>query len=313
MKNNLAWMVVLLGALTIPAMADQTNYDIGKVGGSELKIGLGPRPVAMGEAFVAQADDLNCTAWNPAGLAQLQGYQAGFMHNIYLQETSMEYLAYAQNLFDGAGIGANVTYLNYGKLDKVNDNNGLPEVVGSFTPSVLMISAGYGQWIMPNVAIGGTVKMISQSIDTESYSAIAVDLGGLVKTGITGLKLGVAVQNLGTKLAEADLPMNVKAGAAYLLPVKFGANDIWNTLVDVNIPFGDTKYTSANVGTEYWYNQLVAARVGYKVKDTGELGGITGLTAGAGVKVAMFSVDYALVSYGDLGFTHQIAIAASFQ
>ncbi len=311
--KKLLGCVCLLGLVTVSAMAEQTNYDIGKVGGSELKIGLGPRPVAMGEAFVAKADDLNCTAWNPAGLSQMKGYQAGFMHNMYLQETSMEYLAYAQNLFEGAGVGANVTYLNYGKLDKVNDNNGLPEVVGSFTPSVMTASLGYGQWLGSSLAIGGAVKMISQSIDTESYSAVAVDLGALYKTAVDGLQLGLAVQNFGTKLADANLPQNVKAGAAYLVPLKVADNDSWNVLVDVNVPFGDTKYTSTNIGTEYWYNQLAAARVGYKVKDSGELGGITGLTAGVGLKVAMFSVDYAMVSYGDLGLTHQIAIAASFQ
>jgi hypothetical protein len=52
--------------------------------------------------------------------------------------------------------------------------------------------------------------------------------------------------------------------------------------------------------------------VGYQIKNTGDLGGVTGLTAGAGVKLAMFTVDYALVSYGDLGLTHQLALSVSF-
>jgi hypothetical protein len=315
MKRILGGLVLLTGVLVFSAWADQqTNYDIAKVGGSELKIGLGPRPVAMGETFVAKADDLNSTAWNPAGLSQMQGYQAGFMHNLYLQETSLEYLAYAQNLFEGAGLGAQVTYLNYGSIDKYKeDANHLPEAAGTFTPSVLMAAVGYGQWLMADLAVGGSIKMISQSIDTENYSAFAVDLGALYRTGVEGLQLGLAVQNLGTKLADANLPMNVKAGAAYAMPFKVAANDSWNVLCDANVPFGDTKYTSANLGTEYWYNQMLAARVGYKVKDTGELGGVTGLTAGVGVKVAMLSIDYALVSFGDLGLTHQFAIAASFQ
>jgi hypothetical protein len=294
------------------AWADQTNYDIGKVAGSELKIGLGARPVAMGEAFVALADDLNTTAWNPSGLAQIQGSQAGFMHNIYLQDTSMEYLAYAQNLFTGAGIGANVTYLNYGSLDKYDEVNGLPVAQGSFTPTEFTGTIGYGQWLMPGLAVGASLKMISQTIDTEQYTAVAVDLGGLYKTAVAGLQLGLAVQNLGTQLAGANLPQNLKVGAAYILPVKISTHDTWNTLVDVNVPFGDTSYTSVNVGTEYWYNQVVALRVGYQIENTGDLGGVTGLTAGAGVKLAMFNVDYALVSFGDLGLTHQLALSVGF-
>jgi len=306
-------MFMLSSALALAVFAEQTNYEIGKVAASELKVGLGPRPVAMGEAFVAKADDLNSTAWNPAGLSQMKGYQAGFMHNIYLEDTSLEYLAYAQNLFPGAGLGANIAYFNYGKLDKFNEVNGLPEAAGDFTPSVFTVSVGYGQWLVPALAVGGAVKFLSQNIDTETYTAVAADLGILIKPGLEGLQLGAAVQNLGTQLADSNLPMNAKVGAAYILPVKFTENDAWNILADVNVPFGDTEYTSVNVGTEYWYNNLAALRVGYKVKDAGDLDGVTGLTAGVGVKVAMFNVDYAMVTFGDLGLTHQIALTASFE
>lgn len=316
----LTGMIILAGLLTISANADQTNYDIGKVGASELKIGLGSRPVAMGEAFVAKADDLNATAWNAAGLAQIQGHNVGFMHNIYIEDTSLEYLAYAQNLFEGAGIGANLMMLNYGTLDKVEEVNGLPEVTGEFTPMVFAFTAGYGQWVMPALAIGGAVKFYSQNIDEESYSAVAVDVGALFKLselGAKGFQAGLSIQNLGTSIGDASLPMLAKAGLAYEAPFKITEKDVWNILVDVNLPFGDVNYTSGNVGTEYWYNDLVAVRAGYKIKETGDLGGITGLTAGAGVKVPVgdnikLNLDYALLSYGDLGMTHQIAVGVGF-
>ncbi|MEW6516371.1 MAG: PorV/PorQ family protein [candidate division FCPU426 bacterium] len=314
-KTIIAWLaVVVIISSGGVVWAAQTNYDIGKVGASELKLGLGARPVAMGEAYVALADDLNALAWNPAGLAQMQGYQAGFMHNIYLEETSQEYLAYAQNLFAGAGIGANVTYLNYGAIDKTgfDEATGMPVDQGQFTPYVMTASAGYGQWLLENLAVGGAVKVFTQNIDTETYSAVAVDVGGLLKPGIDGLQIGLAVQNLGTKVADAYLPMNAKAGAAYVLPALVSSRDIWNVALDVNLPFGDVNYTSVNVGTEYWYDQLVAGRVGYKIKDTGEMGGIAGLTAGIGFKLDIFNVDYALGSYGDLGLIHQVAVAVRF-
>ncbi|MCD4813187.1 PorV/PorQ family protein [bacterium] len=322
MQKTVAWVgvVFLAGFLAVLANADQTNYDIGKVGGSELKIGLGPRPVAMGEAFVAKADDLNATAWNAAGLAQIQGHQAGFMHNIYIEDTALEYLAYAQNIFEGAGVGVNLMMLNYGTMDKVEEVNGLPEITGEFTPMVFAFTAGYGQWVMPALAIGGAIKFYSQNIDEESYSAVAVDVGAIFKLselGAKGFQAGLSIQNLGTSIGDASLPMNAKAGLAYETPLKISENDTWNILVDVNLPFGDVNYTSGNIGTEYCYNNLVAVRAGYKIKDTGDLGGITGLTAGAGVKLPVganisLGIDYALLSYGDLGMTHQIAIGVGF-
>lgn len=303
------------------AQAAQTNFDIGKVGGSELKIPLGARPVAMGEAFVAKADDLNAPSWNAAGLAQVGGMQAGFMHTIYLEETSLEYLAFAIPVMQGAGLGVNLMMLNFGSLDKVNETAaGLPEVVGEFTPMVYTGTVGYGQWVLPSVAVGGAVKFISQSIDTETYSAFAVDVAGLFKLdalGANGFSAGLTVQNLGSTLGDASLPMNAKAGLAYLVPVSISSGDVWNVLVDVNLPFGDVNYTSANIGTEYWFSNMAAVRVGYKVKDTGDLGGVTGLTAGVGGKVPLgtmdLGLDYALVSFGDLGMTHQIMITVGMK
>lgn len=310
--------IAVSSCLAVSAMAAQTNYDIGKVAGSELKIGLGPRAVAMGEAFIAKADDLNATAWNPAGLGQVAGISAGFMHNIYLEDTSLEYLAYAQNLFDGAGIGVNVMLLNYGEFTKYGiDSNNLPVEQGTFTPMSFAVTAGYGQKVMSALYVGGALKVYGLNIDTESYTAFAVDLGAIYKIeAVKGLSTALTVQNLGSAVADSSLPMLAKAGVAYDLPVNMTPKDKWSVLLDVNLPFGDMAYTSANIGTEYWYNDIVAIRAGYKIKDSGDLEGLTGLTAGAGGKLninnVILNIDYALLTFGDLGMTHQIAFGVGF-
>lgn len=292
--------------------AEQTDYAIGKVGAAELGMGLGPRPVAMGEAFIAKADDVNATAWNPAGLAQIKGIEAGFMHNIYLQGTSVEYLAYAQNLFGGASLGANLTYINYGQFSRyVIGSSGLPETQGEFTPSVLALTAGYGQWLIPMVAVGASVKYFSQTIDTENYSAVAFDAGVLVKPPVADLQVGAVVRNLGTPVLDYALPMSAKVGAAYKIPVRFFEQDSWNILVDIDVPFGDTRYTAANLGTEYWYTSY-ALRLGYKIRESGGVSGTSGLTLGLGIRGELLVVDYALAAFGDLGTAHQFAIGVHF-
>lgn len=309
-NSSLTLLVALLG-FTTAVGAEQTNYAIGQVGASELGLGLGPRPVAMGEAFVAKADDVNATAWNPAGLAQIQGIEAGFMHNIYLQGTSVEHLAYAQNLFGIASLGANLTYVNYGQFSRYVMNGSLPEAQGEFTPTALAVAAGYGQWLVPMVAVGASVKYFSQTIDTKSYSAVAFDAGVLVKPPVTDLQLGAVVRNLGTPVLEYNLPLTAKVGAAYKIPVQFFDKDSWNVLLDVDVPFGDTHYVAANLGTEYWYTSY-ALRLGYKIRETGGLGGAAGLTLGLGIRGELLVVDYALAAFGDLGTAHQFAIGLHF-
>jgi hypothetical protein len=308
--QTVAIAVVLLNAWSTVARADQTNYDIGKVGASALTIGLGARPVAMGEAFVAKADDLNSTAWNPAGLSQVQGLQAGFLHDIYLENTSLEYLAYAQNVFENAGIGANVMLLNFGSMDKIDDN---ANTIGNFSPTIFAATVGYGQQLLPALSAGATVKFYNQNIDNVQSSVFAVDLGAIIKPGLDGLQFGVALQNLGSKVGDANLPLNAKAGAAYSLPLRLASNDTWEVLADVNVPFGDTTYVAGNIGTEYWFSRILALRVGYQIKNSGGLDGVNGLTAGVGTKLAMsdnfcLNVDYAMVTFGNLGLSHQIML-----
>ena len=48
---------------------------------------IGARPLGMGGAFVAIADDINAVYWNPAGLTQLTSAQFG-EHNWVNQELS---------------------------------------------------------------------------------------------------------------------------------------------------------------------------------------------------------------------------------
>jgi hypothetical protein len=306
-----AGMLVAAVFYTAAVGAEQTNYAIGEVGAAELGLGLGPRPVAMGEAFIAKADDVNATAWNPAGLSQLKEIEIGFMHNIYLQGTSVEYLAYAQNLFSGASLGANLTYVNYGQFSRYGtDSTGLmPVAQGEFTPSALAFTAGYGQWLIPMVAAGASIKYFSQTIDTENYSAVAFDAGVLVKPGVEGLQVGAVVRNLGTPVLDYALPMSAKVGAAYKVPLSIFDQDSWNVLLDVDVPFGDTRYTAANLGTEYWYTSY-ALRLGYKIRESS--GGTSGLTVGVGIRGDLLVVDYALAAFGDLGTTHQFAVGVHF-
>jgi hypothetical protein len=308
-------MIATIGAmlLLMAGAAHAQEFTIQGVSGAELKIPLGARPAGMGEAFAGLADDMNAGLWNPAGLAQMAGYQVGLLHSNYFQDISMKYLAYAQSVFPGAGVGAYLTYFNYGSMDKVTEVNGVPVMDGSFSADGFTAVVSYGQWLAAEkMALGGAVKFFSQTIDGQSASAAALDLAALYRTGLNGLQLGLALQNVGTPIAGFDLPVNFKAGAAYEMPFKSSAKDSWKIMADLNAPLKDSAYISLSLGTEYSYNQMLAGRLGYTIKNNGNLSGLTGLTAGVGVKLGLFSVDYAMVTFGDLGLTHQIMLSADF-
>ena len=57
-----------------------------------LKIGVGARGVAMGESFVAVANDASALYWNPAGLVQLPENQVIAAHTEYVADIKHDYL-----------------------------------------------------------------------------------------------------------------------------------------------------------------------------------------------------------------------------
>src|SRR6195256_2314875 len=91
--------------------------DSGTTSANFLKMGIGPRAIAMGEAQVGLADDVYAAYWNPAGLAQLQNREAGFVQTQYVQDIQSQYAA-CEHLTSmlGTFVGS-FTFLYFGKFD----------------------------------------------------------------------------------------------------------------------------------------------------------------------------------------------------
>lgn len=289
------------------AAAEQTNYGIGNAAAAELRVGLGARPAAMGEAFISLADDANAVTWNPAGLGRVRQIQAGFSHALYFADISFDQINYAQSLADGSGVGAAVNYFNFGTFDKL-DESGLN--ADSFTPMALCLTGGYGRRIIPALYAGANVKYVREQIDASTYSAWGVDLG--VQWDAPGeVKAALVAQNLGTDIEGSPLSRMIRLGASRGIPALIQSGDAWNVAVDMNWSLVDMQSMSVNIGSEYWYQNLAAARVGYRIRNQDDPEA-SGLSAGLGVKYSMFNIDYALVAFGDLGLTHQLALGVSF-
>ena len=79
-------LVVLLAPCLLMAQYDY-GFDFAKTGSGGLqflKIGVGARESAMGEAVAGDVKDVNAVYWNPAGLAHASHCQASFSNNAWL-------------------------------------------------------------------------------------------------------------------------------------------------------------------------------------------------------------------------------------
>ena len=109
-----------------------------------LKIGVGARPIGMGNAFTAVADDINSLAWNPAGLSLLSRRELGVMHSELFADTRYDFLGYAHPMKTGT-LGLGINYLSLRKPLAVSNVKILefPLEIGSWTGKIIPNSRGF--------------------------------------------------------------------------------------------------------------------------------------------------------------------------
>ncbi|MEW6097356.1 MAG: PorV/PorQ family protein [bacterium] len=216
----------IISLIVIGVMVFSADYCLSKTPGEKgavfLKLSQGARPIGMGETFVAIADDINALYWNPAGIAEVKNRQATFMYADWLEEITYNYLAYIhpQQIMGGI-MGGGLTLLDSGSIDRTIDQKGK---IGDYDAKDIALTISYAKKLTENCNLGASLKYIQMKIDNEKSTGIALDIGCLYKPTVENLTIGATIQNLGPKLkafiSEKDaLPLNIKVGGAYKLPI----------------------------------------------------------------------------------------------
>ena len=173
----------------------------------------------------------------------------------------------------------------------------------------LDVDFGWQYFVIPiTIPVGLNIKLIRQSIFGNASSGIGFDFGTMLKFGLDDLlddsrlgkiSLGFAVKDIwNTKLTwdtdsrhSDQIPRSWHVGASYLQPLPKISGQL---LLAYSL---EKKYeTLHNVGLEYMYYNRLALRFGMT---DGKF------TAGVGLKVSLFRIDYAFRSH-ELGGSHRI-------
>ena len=281
------------------------GYSEGKPGANFLRFGVGARPVGMGGAFVAVADDVNSIYWNPAGIAALKNKEITLMHNEVGEDIYYQFLAYSHPVEKLKGsLGGSISYLSVLKIQGY-DSGGAP--TEELTARNLGINLTYAANIFNSISLGSNLKFIYEKLDNKKDSTYGLDIGAMWKTRISGLRFGFNIQNIGKGLKFIDetspLPLNYKLGGAY------GFRAFGNQLavaLDINIPQDYESFL--NIGAECKIYDIIALRIGHKSKD--DLS--NGIRLGGGIKGKNILVDYAWIPRGDFEDSHRIAVTVRF-
>ncbi len=273
-----------------------------------LKLAVGGRAAAMGEAFTAVADDATALYWNPAALLQIPSKSFSIMHALYFDSSYFDYLGYGQKLGENGAVGAAYQYYTPGDIDKT-DVTGAN--IGSFKPADQALSLGYAHrfngW-----GAGLSLKSVKSKI-VNSDSTLSADVGFLTPSYMEDkLKFGLTGRNLFGSLKyrteSEDLPSEYRLGSSYKI------SERWLTSADVAFPKTDEVYAAA--GTEYVWGEKdrlqIAGRAGVNSKTMGDVDGFSGFGFGLGFLMKTFSIDYGIVPFGSVGIAHRISVNVNF-
>ena len=268
-------------------------------------LGASSRADSLGDALTGLADDPSALFFNPAGLSQLGATSLSINHNSYLAGSFEETLLFGMPAGFLGGFAGALQYVSWGGLDK-RDSNGVPQ--GTFTDGDVAFSVGWGMAPVQDLSVGLALHGGQQKIIDSLYTELSGDLG-LLFVPVPGFRVGLSYTGLGTDLAGSAQAQDLRLGLSALLSLGKGM-DLKPLLVGDWAPNGVSRIEGGLEGTiERDYN----LRVGYRGALTdNQINGLTGFTAGAGVRVDAFQLDYAFVPYGELGTSHRISLGYEF-
>ena len=293
------------------------NDQVGTSGADFLKIAPGARPVGMGEAFTGVADDVHSIYWNPAGLATMTQPELTAMHMQWFQSIQYEFAAFAYPTQNHGTWGFAVTDLHTDNIDARTEDT--DAAAGQFSAIEGAYYVSYADHVTDRLSLGGNAKFIRQTIDTSVANAYAADGGALYDTGWNGIRLGTSLQNVGTQVKfvnESDpLPLMLRTGASISMNQTNAPAYLRNLLLDSDIIVPRDHQVGLALGGEYTGHMVDGLgyniRSGYNTLNT-DVGGLSGVSVGAGLNFHQVSFDFAWVPFGDLGNTYRYAIRIKF-
>ncbi len=274
-------------------------------GVSFLRMTVGSRAQAMGDAYTGLAESANGIYYNPGGMGFGLNREIMLYHSEWFEDISVENLTFFFPFTPQLSFATGISYLHTPDLVRyeIDPLTGGPLENGTFGVYDFVILTGIGYRINDMVSVGTNLKFFQEGLEDVTASGVAFDLGVLAKVPNTGFSFGASIQNLGpsAKYIEASesLPMTYRLGAAYKMPTT-----IRGTFA---LDFVKTRGQDFQIhpGLEFGISNSFYLRGGYQVEERAG----NGMTAGFGLElVDRHRVNYVYVPYGDLGDTHRAEV-----
>ena len=316
LNNAMKWTTTffLIIAMQSFTFAEGDNDKVGSVAFKFLNIETDARTAALGGTS-AQASGPGAMFSNPAGLSSTSsmGLSAGLSQ--WLVETNITSFGLALPMAGGV-VGLGFVNVDYGDMMRSGwgEESGQfifqPNQNGAFTAADMSIQLSYGKSLSDKFSIGGSAKMISQSIDDVDVSGTAFDIGMQFATGYNGIRLGAVISNFGPDVESQAPGGGYDEYPSMSLPMTFSFGVIGEAMPGLNAGLNVLK--QADMAQQYIVNaeyniSVAAVRFSYNLNNPEQ-----DLSVGAGVNVAGINADVTMSMTKHLDNVMRMSIGYSF-
>lgn len=304
---NMKKTLTIFLTAALGASATFVHADAGSTAANFLKIGIGARGSAMGEAQSAVSDDVTAAYWNPAGLTNLRFQEISVMHYQMIEGIRYQQAGFGLPTNNRGTFAFGGSLLDYGSIQGY-DNGGVPN--GTLKATNLLLTGSWARRFgSDGLSAGATVKYLKSDLAGFGASAPMLDLGVLYpfRDGrLKGLRVAATIRNIGPDVkydqTGSPLPRTMVLGGGFSA---LGGN--LNVALDMVKPTDNSPYLAT--GLEYRLFDLLLLRVGYN--GISEFVG-NGITYGMGLRFRQWNLDYALIPFGDFGNTNRLSVGIRF-
>ncbi|MBV8326746.1 type IX secretion system protein PorQ [Chryseobacterium sp.] len=294
-----------------------------------LNIPVSARQAALGgDAISIRDHDVSFAIANPALLNKDSDKQLSVNVTAYLADSKYGTIAYAKDLDNGHMVTINARYMSYGSIPRT-DEAGFEN--GEFKASDVAVGGGYAYQFEEDWTIGGGINFITSKIDNYTSSALSGTAGITYHNKKNKEVLSLVLRNFGFQLqsfngVKENLPFRIDLGYTktlknFPLSITVTAHDLQQYNISSEYNLDGQKVNAGrkiadhfSLGAELFPEKNFNIRLGYNVRRGNELAvtdqrNFSGLSAGFGVKVSRFRIDYAHVRYHNSSNVNQIGIS----
>jgi len=318
---------LLLGAGVAHAQFDLGSQRAGTSSGAFLKIGVGARAVALGEAFVAVANDPSAIVWNPAGLASLLRQEVQFSHAAWPGDVTHDFLVYVMpSRRLGGSVAVQLGMLST-QLDETDEYH--PFGTGrTFSYSDFVVGAAYGRRWTDKLLIGVGIKYVREDLGSQVggpvTSATLVDLGSIYYLGYGSVRIATSLSNFGPEMTPSGSYVSPYSGEmrsydGFDPPIQFRyglafeaietAQQRLTVATEIVQPADNAQRVKA--GLEWAWQRRYALRTGYNFNSD-----VMRFSAGLGITMPMNlahgTIDYAYTDGGPLMGINRLSLGFRF-